>query len=392
MDSTSSHVSASTTRLIASVVIVIVLMITALWFIISQNETSAWDFRNNLWGPTHLLLQGRSPYRIDQLFTGSNSIWLPQVVGAFAPLGALPQAQATNFWLLLSLSSLFVITRLSTQRRMLPLPLLALLLLMIYIFPPVITHTVLGQYSILATLLVIIASIMQQRGKMLWVGVALALALAKPQLLVLPLLGMMQASWQMDKWRGVIRLLGFTALSALLMTIPLWLSYADWIDGFLYALRINQVWLHPSSYQASITLIGNIGGVVWVILTVIIIGVNVFIWRITPPRQAIIYSLALNTLVIPYVWSWDFVVWLPLVVFVCANVRHHGVRGVLLIGYSAVVVSAYWVRINTSGDDVLFWWMPWGLGAVILITLMLYQRVTHQQHLLLPAHMPSEET
>lgn len=100
-----SEVEASKTlsgmRLVLVGLVALSVLSAAVWFIITQSFTN-WDFRNNLWGPTHLLLTGRSPYIISQLFTGSNSVWLPTSIGAYLPLGLLPEAQATNLWALIT--------------------------------------------------------------------------------------------------------------------------------------------------------------------------------------------------------------------------------------------------------------------------------------------------
>ena len=76
----------------------------------------AWDFRNNLWGPARLLLQGEMPYD-PQALEGLSaewgvpfhlSIWFPTIVGLGLPLGAVPLPNAANIWLFLSLTASLV--------------------------------------------------------------------------------------------------------------------------------------------------------------------------------------------------------------------------------------------------------------------------------------------
>ncbi|MFN2242132.1 MAG: hypothetical protein ACK2U2_07590, partial [Anaerolineae bacterium] len=59
---------------------------------------AAWDFRNNLWGPARLLLQGDMPYNPQALKGLASewgvpfhlSIWFPTILGIGFPLALLP--------------------------------------------------------------------------------------------------------------------------------------------------------------------------------------------------------------------------------------------------------------------------------------------------------------
>ncbi len=80
----------------------ILLVGVAAYLFLSRANLGAWDFRNNLWAPAHLLVGGRSPYLIESLFPGSNAVWMPTVIGAFFPLGWLTESQATALWVVIS--------------------------------------------------------------------------------------------------------------------------------------------------------------------------------------------------------------------------------------------------------------------------------------------------
>ena len=65
-----------------------------------------WDFRNNLWGPSHLLVTGKSPYAIKQLFPDTNAVWLPQIIGLLFPMGWLPFDFAARIGTAVSIAAL----------------------------------------------------------------------------------------------------------------------------------------------------------------------------------------------------------------------------------------------------------------------------------------------
>ena len=79
----------------------------------------SWDFQSNLWGPAYLLVHGWSPYDIHHIIPDTNAVWLPMVVGLFAPLGLLSQAAAEKFWFLLTIAALFLIIWLSCNQKLL---------------------------------------------------------------------------------------------------------------------------------------------------------------------------------------------------------------------------------------------------------------------------------
>lgn len=127
-------------------------------FVATQDFVS-WDLRNNIWSPLHLLVQGRSPFDLKQLYQhNENAIWFPMSVGAFFPLGYMTAAQASSLWFLLSAGAYAAFIPLARPASR-PKPLwLAFLLLAILIFPPFVSHMLLGQYSILAALLMLLAA------------------------------------------------------------------------------------------------------------------------------------------------------------------------------------------------------------------------------------------
>lgn len=338
----------------------------AVWFIATQSFTS-WDFRNNLWGPTHLLLTHRSPYIISQLFTGSNSVWLPTSIGAYLPLGLLPEAQATNLWAVMNILLYGVVIWLSTgQERPHPL-LIAVTFVGLYIFPSFVSLVTLGQFGVLATFLMLLAAreLGSGRNRPVLMGLLVALATAKPQLIILPVFGFLIVYFNRHGRDGTVRFLASIALWCVLMTLPLWLLYADWIPGFRMAMGSNPAWHQPSAFVLLPYHFGIVGLGVYIVLAGVVFMANWRIWHALPPTRAVAWSLALNLLITPYAWSWDFVLLVPLVVQTLFSLRTWPLRLIFIVGCGISLYLMIALRLSANVNDWLFWWMPWLLMAII---------------------------
>jgi hypothetical protein len=95
--------------------------------------------------------------------------------------------------------------------------------------------------------------------------------------------------------------------------------------------------------------------------------VNLFLWARLPKREAAAWSLALTTLITPYVWSWDFVLLIPLLVIYLFR-KLPGYAKILL--YFAIMscwgVFAF-LKFYGYTSDELYWWVPWYLVGLILL-------------------------
>jgi peptidoglycan/LPS O-acetylase OafA/YrhL len=80
-------------------------------------------------------------------------------------------------------------------------------------------------------------------------------------------------------------------------------------------------------------------------------------------------SCLMNLLVVPYVWSWDFVLTLPLLLLVWTRLRTRRALLVFGAGFAAVWAATVAVRLTTDGDDVRFWFVPWGVLIVAALSL-----------------------
>jgi hypothetical protein len=330
--------------------------------------SSAWDFRNNLWGPTHLLLDGRSPYRIDQLFEGGNSVWMPMALGAFLPLGGLTLSQASTLWNLICLVALLMCVAAASQMEK-PYPFWLMAALVVYfLFPPTVSHFQYGQFTLIGLLLAFaVADMLERRWKLWAVALALALMATKPQLGLL--LGFGVLAWVLRTYRlwGVVRLLVWLSAWVIVLISPLFWLFPGWVEDFLQALERNPNWFHPSIFVLLRELWGDVGLVVWGLLLIAAVVAVVWLWLRVRPTLAVIWTMALTPLVTPYVWSYDFVLVLPLMTYALFNVQHVFVRVLWLIG--AVLIWTPMITLKLAGNtsDEIFWWVPWAVWLLIAV-------------------------
>ena len=84
----------------------------AIWYL-STLQLIGGDLYNNLWGPARLLVHGQSPYDTGALLQPPGvswlpAVWLPMATGLLFPLGWLTVYQASQLWLIGSVSALII--------------------------------------------------------------------------------------------------------------------------------------------------------------------------------------------------------------------------------------------------------------------------------------------
>jgi hypothetical protein len=381
MVKTPTEYNLSPQRGLLAAFIVLPLLVAAAWFVINA-QFASWDFRNNLWGPAHLLVQGMSPYLIEQLFDNSNSVWLPMAIGVGFWLGYLDLFTATNLWALLSAVLAILLTLISIQRGQPGTLWVTVALLAVFLFPPTVSHFILGQFSLISVVLLLIAVRVVERS-FHWsiiVGLLLALALTKPQLVLLPSLGIALMYWKNRGVKGTFQVGVLTLGWSLLLMLPLWLGYPNWVEGFQVALARNMVWAHPTLFVQFYWWMGDTGRLAWGLLVIVMVAVNGWLWWHLPARRAVSWSLALNLLITPYAWSWDFVLLLPLFVQTLFSLQAYSLRGMLLAGYCLCWAGVVHIRLNTENDDVRYWWAPLFLLFVILTVQIIATYLQAHQH------------
>lgn len=322
------------------------------------------DFYNNLWAPAHLLLQGANPYDTSSLKAELAPLWLPPAVGAFAPLGWLSAQAAARLWALLSLAALALTAALSLEPTR---PILTVLAagLMAFFFPPVINHLALGQYSILAALLCLLAALYAER-KWAW-GEAflLALGLAKPQLAFLAAAGLAFLHLHEEGLRGLVKFGLRLAAAVFFLSLPVLLARPGWLPALLADLQGNPPWPQPSLFTFLKTYTGAWAWPLWGLpLTGALLACR-WLWRRLPPQAAMPWTLGLTVLVSPYIWSWDFVLLLPLFVreFTRAAPRR---KAWLAVAYLAAWAGMAAIQLSQDYNNLRFWWAPLLLMGALL--------------------------
>lgn len=335
----------------------------------SPAEILLWDFRNNLWGPSHLLVNRHSPYVITQLFPDSNAVWFPMLIGLLFPLGWMGLSQASLFWLLSSIFIAALLLVLAAGKNKPNLLLFAVGLLMIFLHPRVFAHFRLGQFTLLATLLYIVATHTLEDKKYFVSAFLLTVASSKPQLGIFVVPGLFLVAYRTQGRKGAFLLFGYSILATIILCLPLFMAYPGWLEGFLWALNRNQTWMHPSLFSLLPHALGKVEGYfLWGLLAIMLFVINIRLWMILPPRKAVYWSLALTPLATPYIWSWDIALMFPLLLQSLFALSSNRALVLLVSGY----VMTWWLSIQvvmqTDGSDHRFWWLPWALLTTILVS------------------------
>ena len=356
---------------IAILAVVTCLAAAAFWQLAGGRK----DFYNNLWAPAHLLTQDSDPYDTASLGTELAPLWLPPAVGTFAPLGLLAETGAARVWFLLSLAALGSIVFLSLARSASIFALL-LLSLMAFFFPPVVNHLALGQFSILSALCCLLAALFTERKQPWPAAFLLALALAKPQLAFLAAAGLGFHHLQGEGIPGGLRFVLRLGAAALILSLPVLLGPSTWIQSLLANLRTNPAWTHPSLF----TFLRLQAGVWAYPLWGLVLGAALWgcwsLWRVLPPAQAMPWTLGLTLLVSPYLWSWDFVLLLPLWCGVFSRLEWKR-QSFLTLAYLAGWAGMAAIQLSADDNNIRFWWVPlWFMAALFIVPKTRVERIS----------------
>jgi hypothetical protein len=329
-------------------------------FIPSRLFPDGGDFRNNLWGPAYLLVHHHSPYDIKILFGSVNAIWMPVIIGLFFPIGYLPLNWASNLFILLNLCALFLmaflLTRTSTKSKVRWL----LAVVAMIFFPATISQFVMGQVSLLICLDFLLLVMYFDRLNIMGIGALLAFSLTKPQLAILFMPAFLILYYREFGYRKLVQVIVVTVAWILIFCLPLFLFHPDWLPDFIANLRGNSQWQYPTLYafildgSASRTTALVLAGI-YVFIGVGLVGYLTFKRRRT---EALLWSLALTPLFSPIIWSWDFVLLLPLAVYLAGVQKSKVSSWVLYGGYGLCTVLFIWLRTGINSDHLSFWLPP----------------------------------
>jgi Gpi18-like mannosyltransferase len=296
------------------------------------------------------------------LFDDTNSIWFPQVIGVFFLLGLLPQYAATNIWLILNIVLLLTFTwylfHQSGQAKPKPLH-FGILVVAVFLFPPTIRHLILGQVDILLIVSIIAGIYAIEKNQLALAGFLFSLALVKPQhsIVVLPSL-MGYLLFNRKVLRDAFRFFGAICFFAIIQTAPLWVSSSIWFRDFLSNLQRNPNWAQPNVFSMLLNKFGVFALIFWFLLYIIILILSFQIWSKCNPQKAVLWSLALTTIISPYLWSWDFILLLPLLLDTAIDLSNSLARLTLLIFYVACLYSSIITLQGGNASDAVFWWFP----------------------------------
>ena len=334
--------------------------------LISRSQT---DFYNNLWSPVHLLVQGESPYDTTSLHTDLPALWMPTAVGFFSFLGFFSFELAQQIWFLLNIAGLAALLYLSIPNTR-TLPVLLAGIFLAYFFPPTINHFALGQVSILSALCLFGAVRLIER--MPWLSAfLLALGMVKPQIGIFILFGISIHQFQTGSFKGLLSYGLKAFLAALTLTLPLFIAELNWIPDFIASLQSNTPeWTHPSILSQLEMWTGSWGYLLWGSFLISMLWFMLWLWRNSTPHIAALWTLSITVLVTPYVWSWDFVLLLPLLVYILSRANWKGWL-LLIIGYVLVWGGIAVIQLSDNFHNSRFWWVPIGcIGGFLIIYLL----------------------
>lgn len=346
---------------------IFILATAATFFVLIHVTGSRVDFYNELWGPAHLLMRGQSPYNTSSLQAELPAVWLPMSIGFFSFLGLFSEQVALRIWFFLSLVqlSLMVWWVMGSAHSVFVTPLVAVLA---YFFPPTINHFMLGQFSITVLFCLLAAAYFAEKDCSWLAALFLALGLSKPQLGILAVIGLSIFYFHRSGFKRLILFGSQVILACMLLCLPLFIAYSKWIPDWIESTRSNRyAWLHPSLLAEFQRIMGSWGVVIWVIVLIAVVILTYRIWLENSAVNAMIWSLAFTTLITPYIWSWDFVLLLPLLVLGFATTDWKG-KVFLFAAYFAGFVGMMTIQLSANDNNYRFWWVPvWFVGMITLI-------------------------
>jgi hypothetical protein len=356
---TTKSVNPQLKKYISPIIISALLVVFILLFIPSNIIPISWDFRNNLWGPSNLLVHQRSPYNIQVIFNSSNAVWMPVVIGSLFPIGLLPLQWASNLWLLLNLSSLSMLVLILARNGRASIISILLTVFSIAIFPSTISNLVLGQISLIICFILLILLKYRYQLTPITSGLFLAFCFTKPQLIILFFPAYLVLYYR-EQRRNFLKLILFQIFWIVILCIPLFILFPAWIPDFLGNLTANPSWSYPSlfsflqsnsiSYGMSLFLSG--------IYLIIGVGIAIYLTFKYDGSEALIWCLAITTLFSPVIWSWDFVLIYPLFIFMVFQKKSIFNSWVLYLGFGICTIAYLFMKIFGFVDDQMTIWIP----------------------------------
>ncbi|MHB0987795.1 MAG: glycosyltransferase 87 family protein [Bellilinea sp.] len=296
---------------------------------------------------------------------------MPQTLGMFFWFGLLTCTIPAKLWLLVEICGYIWIIWLINDHQRVPVWIFAICLLALLLFPPLWVHTTLGQFSMLFVILMLmIANIPKAQH---WMPLLLSIGLTKPQLGILVYPGLFIYTWHQKGFRQATWLLISTAISVVLLTIPLFIFFPGWVKDFFFITFDNfgKQWDLPTLFVQLPLILGQVGYAIWALVFLLALAISLWVWYKKDHKTAMIVSLTLTPMVTPYASSWDFMLLLPAFYWLILKLKIMSARVVLLAGTFLVYFFQYAVRWHRDIRDGSVWWVPPVLISVYLISLLI---------------------
>mgnify|MGYP001766686434 CR=1 FL=1 len=337
------------------------------WFLSTEILPIAGDFQNNLWGPSYQLIHGKSPYDISSILDGLNPIWLPMIIGVFFPVGFLPLHVASNLWFVITALSLFFLVIVLARMHQRSLVFIFFATIFLALFPSSIAHIKLGQVSLLVCLLLFLLMLKLNQWKPIILGAILAMAFTKPQLIVLFIPAFCVVLYREKGLITTIKTLAFSLVWALLFCLPLFFLYPNWIPDFIHNLSTNPYWAYPTLYAWLLSLLDAQAEAIALTIIYLLAGIGLvaFLSLKLNGFDALLWSLSLTTMFSPVVWSWDFVLMYPLILYMAFDCRSKTSSWITIIGF--LICMVLFIVMKNAGfvNDKYAIWVPLLLNAIL---------------------------
>jgi len=344
-----------------------ILVCSILWVIYSKH-TPGWDFRNNIYLPSFLMLKGQSPYNIHVLVDGSNAVWLPMVLGIFFPLGYLDIQIASNIWMLFNLLALFALIMIGYGNRRPSFLRFIFVVLFIFLIPSTLSHLNLGQVSILICLSLVLVMWFDDKLPAWVSGLLLSFALTKPQLVVIFIPAYFFYVFRSRGWRSGLELGCWMLFGILIFSLPVFLTNKNWFFDLITNLKANPVWQHPSILIVISSTLYKSGQLLRYSFLLVGLILALYLVARSGDKNVLMWILGLTTVFSPYIWSWDFVMLYPLMIYSMIQTRPVFEDALLFGGYFLIIIGFISQKLTGHMNEIYFWWVPWSLLAVTFIS------------------------
>ncbi len=361
--------------------LVLVLLALLLWFVSSSKFPISADFRGNLWEPAWSLVHHSNPYDIQTRYEDLHPLWFPMIIGLFFPLGYLPLQAASNLWLALSAITLFGIAALIARDFRRSVWWIAAAVFALALFPPTVAHFKFGQVSLLVCLLMLLLATFRLKMKPILIGLLLSLCFTKPQIIVLFLPAFLISVFKERGAKDLLRVIAFTALWTAVLCIPLFIASPQWFSTFLGNLAGNPMWKYPSVYYQLYMALADKKLAVALAGVYLLMGVAVVVFLSVKRGgfEILLWSMALTSLFTPVLFSNDFVLIYPLLLYLVFKGRSRRSLWTILFGYGICMLLLIVLKNTGFDDDRFAVWVPLYMNGLLAAASLIRRRSGQKQ-------------